>query len=43
MSLGTRVAIAGAVIDHIENWSVALDLTLLVRTIPAVVFVRGAY
>jgi len=28
---------------YIENWSVTLDLTLLVRTIPAVVFARGAY
>jgi len=28
---------------YIENWSVALDLTLLVRTVPAVVFARGAY
>lgn len=28
---------------YIENWSVALDLTLLFRTIPAVLFARGAY
>lgn len=28
---------------YIENWSVALDLTLMVRTIPAVLFARGAY
>lgn len=28
---------------YIENWSVALDLTLLVRTVPAVVLARGAY
>lgn len=30
-------------IFYIENWSVALDMTLLVRTIPAVLFARGAY
>jgi len=28
---------------YIENWSVALDLTLMFRTIPAVLFARGAY
>lgn len=28
---------------YIENWSVALDLSLMVRTIPAVLFARGAY
>jgi exopolysaccharide biosynthesis polyprenyl glycosylphosphotransferase len=28
---------------YIENWSVAFDLGLLVRTIPAVLFARGAY
>ncbi|MDZ4169069.1 MAG: sugar transferase [Coriobacteriia bacterium] len=28
---------------YIENWSVGLDLTLLFRTIPAVLFARGAY
>jgi exopolysaccharide biosynthesis polyprenyl glycosylphosphotransferase len=28
---------------YIENWSVALDLTLLFRTVPAVLFARGAY
>lgn len=28
---------------YIENWSVALDITLMVRTIPAVLFARGAY
>ncbi len=28
---------------YIENWSVTLDLTLLVRTVPAVLFARGAY
>ncbi len=30
-------------IFYIENWSVALDMTLIIRTIPAVVFARGAY
>lgn len=28
---------------YIENWSVGFDLSLLLRTIPAVVFARGAY
>lgn len=28
---------------YIENWSVALDVTLLYRTIPAVLLARGAY
>ncbi len=28
---------------YIENWSVALDVSLIFRTIPAVVFARGAY
>jgi lipopolysaccharide/colanic/teichoic acid biosynthesis glycosyltransferase len=28
---------------YIENWSVALDITLMFRTIPAVIFARGAY
>lgn len=28
---------------YIENWSVGLDTSLLFRTIPAVVFARGAY
>lgn len=28
---------------YIENWSVGLDLSLLLRTIPAVVMARGAY
>ncbi|MBE0416989.1 MAG: sugar transferase [Coriobacteriia bacterium] len=28
---------------YIENWSVRLDLALLVRTIPAVLFAQGAY
>lgn len=30
-------------IFYIENWSVALDMTLIVRTIPAVLLARGAY
>jgi exopolysaccharide biosynthesis polyprenyl glycosylphosphotransferase len=30
-------------IFYIENWSVGLDITLLFRTIPAVLFARGAY
>jgi len=28
---------------YIENWSVGFDLSLLMRTIPAVLFARGAY
>lgn len=28
---------------YIENWSLNLDITLLFRTIPAVIFARGAY
>lgn len=28
---------------YIENWSVGFDLALLLRTVPAVVFARGAY
>jgi len=28
---------------YIENWSVGFDLSLLMRTIPAVIFSRGAY
>lgn len=28
---------------YIENWSVSLDITLMLRTIPAVLFARGAY
>jgi exopolysaccharide biosynthesis polyprenyl glycosylphosphotransferase len=28
---------------YIENWSVGLDITLLMRTIPAVLLARGAY
>jgi exopolysaccharide biosynthesis polyprenyl glycosylphosphotransferase len=28
---------------YIENWSVSLDITLIFRTIPAVLFARGAY
>ncbi len=28
---------------YIENWSVGLDMSLIVRTIPAVIFARGAY
>ena len=28
---------------YIENWSVGLDMTLIFRTIPAVLFARGAY
>lgn len=28
---------------YIENWSLTFDLALLVRTIPAVMFARGAY
>lgn len=30
-------------IFYIENWSVALDVNLLFRTLPAVIFARGAY
>ncbi len=28
---------------YIENWSVAFDLSLIARTVPAVLFARGAY
>jgi exopolysaccharide biosynthesis polyprenyl glycosylphosphotransferase len=28
---------------YIENWSVGLDISLLVRTVPAVLFTKGAY
>jgi lipopolysaccharide/colanic/teichoic acid biosynthesis glycosyltransferase len=28
---------------YIENWSLSLDITLLFRTIPAVLFARGAF
>ncbi len=28
---------------YIENWSVGFDISLIIRTIPAVVFARGAY
>lgn len=28
---------------YIENWSLALDISLILRTIPAVLFARGAY
>jgi len=28
---------------YIENWSVGADIGLLLRTIPAVLFARGAY
>jgi lipopolysaccharide/colanic/teichoic acid biosynthesis glycosyltransferase len=30
-------------IYYIENWSLSLDLTILLRTIPQVLFGRGAY
>ncbi len=30
-------------IFYIENWSIGFDITLLFRTIPAVLFARGAY
>lgn len=30
-------------IFYIENWSVALDMALLFRTVPAVLFAKGAY
>ncbi len=28
---------------YIENWSVSLDLALIMRTVPAVLGARGAY
>ena len=28
---------------YIENWSVGFDMGLMLRTIPAVLFARGAY
>ena len=28
---------------YIENWSVGLDMSLILRTVPAVVFAKGAY
>jgi len=28
---------------YIENWSVTFDMALIVRTVPAVLFARGAY
>ncbi len=28
---------------YIENWSVGMDMSLIVRTVPAVLFARGAY
>lgn len=28
---------------YIENWSVSLDMTIIVRTVPAVLLARGAY
>ncbi len=30
-------------IEYIENWNLWLDLTLLLKTIPAVLTGRGAY
>jgi lipopolysaccharide/colanic/teichoic acid biosynthesis glycosyltransferase len=30
-------------LDYIESWNLALDLVLLLRTIPAVISARGAY
>jgi lipopolysaccharide/colanic/teichoic acid biosynthesis glycosyltransferase len=30
-------------IYYIENWSIGLDLTILLRTIPRVLFGSGAY
>ena len=28
---------------YIENWSVGLDISLIMRTVPAVLFAQGAY
>jgi lipopolysaccharide/colanic/teichoic acid biosynthesis glycosyltransferase len=28
---------------YIENWSVGFDLSLILRTVPAVLLARGAY
>jgi lipopolysaccharide/colanic/teichoic acid biosynthesis glycosyltransferase len=28
---------------YIENWSVPLDISLMLRTVPAVLFAKGAY
>jgi lipopolysaccharide/colanic/teichoic acid biosynthesis glycosyltransferase len=30
-------------LEYIESWNLALDLVLLLRTIPAVISARGAY
>jgi lipopolysaccharide/colanic/teichoic acid biosynthesis glycosyltransferase len=30
-------------IFYIENWSVGLDISLIARTIPAVLLAKGAY
>jgi lipopolysaccharide/colanic/teichoic acid biosynthesis glycosyltransferase len=30
-------------IYYIENWSIALDIKILLRTIPTVLFSKGAY